>query len=119
MTDRVKSLINRKTLKQQQTSTDTNKQQITKWFTILYISIFSEKFRNVIGDTSLKLSFHSLNNLTKFIKVHKDPLPNSQKKNVVYKIHCRDCDASYVRQTGRLKQKFLNIRVTSEETHLR
>jgi len=80
ITDRIKSLINKKTSKQQITSTDTNEQQTTKWFTILYINTVSEKFKNAIADTSLKLAFHSFNKLSKIIKVHKDPLPNSQKK---------------------------------------
>jgi len=116
MTDRVKSLINRKTLKQQKISTDTtNEQQTTKWFTIPYISTFSEKCRNVIADTSLKLSFHSLNKLSKFINVHKDPLPSLQKKNVVYKIHCNDYDASYVGQRGRL----LKTSISEHQSHIR
>lgn len=33
------------------------------------------------------------------IKTHKDVLPNNFKKNIVYQIACKDCDASYVRQT--------------------
>jgi len=32
------------------------------------------------------------------MKAHKDPL--QQKKNVVY-FNCKDCNASYVRQTSR------------------
>jgi len=77
--------------------------------------MFSEKFRNVIADTSLKLSFHSLNKLSKFIKTHKDLLPSVQKKNVVYKIHCNDCDASYMGQTDRL----LKTRISEHQDHIR
>lgn len=47
------------------------------------------------------MSFFSLNKLNKIIKTHKDPIPKQSKKNVVYKINCGDCDASYVGQTGR------------------
>jgi len=36
-----------------------------------------------------------------FIKAHKDPLSNTLKRNVVYKIKCNDCDTSYVGQIGR------------------
>jgi len=97
MIDRVKCLINRKTLKLRQSLNGT-----TKWFTIPYINTFSGKFRNVIIDMNLKLSFYSVNRLSKFIKIHKDPLSNLQKKNVIYKIHCNNCDASYVGQTGGL-----------------
>jgi len=65
--------------------------------------------------SNLKLSFHSFNELNKFIKIHKDPLPNLQKKNVVYKIHYNDCDASYVGQTGRL----LKTKISEHQSHIR
>jgi len=42
-----------------------------------------------------------LNKLSKFIKVHKDALPHPSRSNVVYKIECADCDASYVGQISR------------------
>ncbi|KYN27438.1 hypothetical protein ALC57_03147 [Trachymyrmex cornetzi] len=35
------------------------------------------------------------------IKAQKDSLPADCKKNIVYKIDCSDCDASYVGQTCR------------------
>ena len=31
----------------------------------------------------------------------KDRIPDDDKSSVVYKINCRDCDASYVSETGR------------------
>jgi len=66
----------------------------------------------------LTLHFFSLNKLNSFIKTHKDPLLNKAKKNVVYKIYCKDCDASYVGQTERtLKTRILehcNRRNTSD-----
>jgi len=69
----------------------------------------SKKFKNVIAGSKLKLSYHSLNKLSKVIKVHKDLFLNSQKKNVVYKISCKDCDASYVEQTGRLLKTRISV----------
>ena len=44
---------------------------------------------------------YNINKLKKFIKVHKDPLDSFSKSNVIYKINCNDCDASYVGQTER------------------
>ena len=35
------------------------------------------------------------------IKTQKDPIPANMKKNVVYRISCNECDASYVGQTSR------------------
>lgn len=61
-----------------------------------------------------KLAFYSLNKLRSFIKVHKDPLPDSSKRNVVYKISCNDYDVSYVGQTGRQ----LNTRISEHRKHI-
>ncbi|EZA46481.1 hypothetical protein X777_00115, partial [Ooceraea biroi] len=41
------------------------------------------------------------NSLNKFIKVKKDPIEKMSHCNVVYKISCCDCEASYVGQTKR------------------
>jgi len=48
------------------------------------------------------------------IKGHKDPLSNHSKKNVVYKISCKDCDATYVGQTKRK----LNTRITEHRNQI-
>jgi len=111
MSDRLKSLVYGKTLKQK-IPQEINE---TKWFTVPYVGSFSEKFKKVIAGTKLKLAYQSLNKLNKFIKVHKDPISNSHKKNVVYKISCNDCDASYVGQTGRL----LKTRISEHQNHIR
>ncbi|EFN60538.1 hypothetical protein EAG_15774, partial [Camponotus floridanus] len=41
------------------------------------------------------------NKLNKFICLHKDRLPLEYWTNVVYRINCINCDASYVGQTRR------------------
>ena len=41
------------------------------------------------------LKARSLNKFNKFIKVQKNSKPDLIKNNVVYKIMCNDCDASY------------------------
>jgi len=53
--------------------------------------------------------------LNQFIKVHKDPLPITSRPNVVYKINCLKCDASYVSQT----KKTLNTRISEHRNHIR
>jgi len=63
-----------------------------KWFSIPYIQGISKRFKNFINGSVVKISFFNLNKLNKFIKVHKDS-PNEKKKNIVYMINCRDCDA--------------------------
>jgi len=86
MTDRIKSLVNKKTFKQNKSSQETVETRTIKWFTIPYVGNFSERFKRVIVSTRLRLAYHSFNKLKKFIKIQKDLLPNLQKKNVVYKI---------------------------------
>jgi len=50
------------------------------------------------------------------IRVHKDPLPRDKKSNIVYKISCKNCDASnYVGQTCRQ----LKLRITEHKNHIR
>jgi len=49
---------------------------------------------------------------------HKDPNQPSSNNNVVYKIHCKDCDATYVGQTKRqlktrLKEHINNMKSSS------
>jgi len=61
------------------------------------------------------VSFFSLNKLHEFIKVHKDPVPHESKSNVVYRISCKDCNASYVGQTGRQ----LKTRIAEYKNHIR
>ena len=53
--------------------------------------------------------------MDKYIKVQKDICPHTSKSNVVYKISCNNCDASYVGQTGRQ----LKIRITEHRNHIR
>ena len=57
------------------------------------------------------LSFFSLNKLDRIIKAQKDVLSHDSKKNIVYKIKCKNCNA-YVGQTDRK----LNTRI-NEKSH--
>jgi len=52
--------------------------------------------------------------LGRVIKAQKDPLPIKCNKNVVYKLSCKDCDATYVGQTKRK----LNTRVTEHKNDI-
>jgi len=47
------------------------------------------------------VGYRGLNKIDNIIKVHKDHTEHNCKKNIVYKIHCKNCDASYVGQTKR------------------
>jgi len=73
---------------------------------------FIQMFKNI---PNFKLSFFGINSLNKFIKTHKDRLPFLSRSNVVYKINCLHCDASYVGQTRRL----LKQRIDEHRSHIR
>jgi len=61
-----------------------------------YIKSISEKFKNFLKSPNITLAFYSLNKLDCIIRGHKDPLSNHSKKNIVYEISYKDCDATYV-----------------------
>jgi len=110
---RLKSLLYN--FNKQEDSNNDESDQSNKWFTIPFIDSVSNKFRGIAKDIDSRLTFYSVNKLGRFIKVHKDPLQNTSKRNVVYKILCKDCDASYVGQTGRQ----LNTRISEHRAHIR
>ena len=68
----------------------------------------------MVRDLNVRMSYTGINKLRSLIRVQKDKLPKNQKNNVVYKISCKDCDASYVGQTGRL----LKTRVKEHRSHI-
>ncbi|KMQ83227.1 hypothetical protein RF55_20574 [Lasius niger] len=77
----------------------------TNYFNIPYVPIFSEQFRPVVRDLQTKISYTGMNKLTRFIRVQKDILQKEKRNNVVYKIPCNDCNASYVGQTSTFEKQ--------------
>ena len=79
-----------------------------------HINSMSEKFLSICKDINIKLAFFSDNKLNRFIKVQKDALSKFGNKNVIYKICCKDCDASYMGQTYRK----LSSRIFEHHRHI-
>jgi len=73
--------------------------------------MFMQFFKNI---PNIKLSFFGIKTLSSIIKVQKDSLPPLFHSNVVYKLRCAQCDASYVGQTHRL----LKIRIDEHRSHI-
>lgn len=92
-----------------------HREESVSYFTIPYVPLISEQFKRITKDLNVKLSYRSLNKMNSFIKVHKDSCPLSSRQNVVYRINCKDCDASYVGQTKRQ----LNTRISEHKNHIR
>ncbi|XP_071653431.1 uncharacterized protein [Temnothorax longispinosus] len=110
---RIKALLNRRT-RRQDVSLTICEEERRKWLTVPYVEGISDDFTRVVRDLNVRLSFFSLNKLKKFIKVQKDVLPAQSNKNVVYKISCRECDATYVGQTKRQ----LKTRISEHRSHI-
>jgi len=66
-----------------------------------YINKLSELIVATLDNSLYITCFRILNNLGGFIKAHKDTHDFFNNNNVVYKIFCKDCSASYVGQTKR------------------
>jgi len=114
---RIKSLINTKNNPSISSSKEIHDDSShnRKFVVLPFIKGVSELISSTIDKTKYTIGYRVLNSLGKFIKVHKDtniPLSNN---NVVYKISCNDCNASYVGQTKRqlktrLKEHSNNIK---------
>ncbi|KYN09399.1 hypothetical protein ALC57_18504 [Trachymyrmex cornetzi] len=85
------------------------------YFTIPFIPFLSEKIKKFFKkDTLIRMAYKGINNLKGFIKSHKDFRSKLSHTDVVYKIECQDCDASYVGQTGRC----LKTRINEHRNHI-
>jgi hypothetical protein len=85
------------------------------YFTIPYVDDISKKFEHIFkNDPTISMAYTGLNKLSKFIRAQKDKLPPDSHSNVIYKINCKDCEASYVGQTGRL----LKTRINEHRNHI-
>jgi len=100
---RIKSLINNKNITNIRGSKESlaHSYNNKKFVVLPYINGISELISSTIDKTKYITGFRVLNSLGRFIKVHKDTNNLHSNNNVVYKISCKDCDASYVGQTKR------------------
>jgi len=80
---------------------DANSNVERKIMVLPYVQPLSEFISSNIDKSKANIGFRCLNKLSRFIKVHKDVDHTSCKNNVIYKIACNNCDATYVGQTKR------------------
>jgi len=66
-----------------------------------YIKNISETINSSIDKSKYMIGYRILNELTRFIKRHKDKNNLDSNNNGVYKICCNNCNASYIGQTKR------------------
>lgn len=85
-----------------------------KLFVVPYIPKVTNCVISNLNKDVFTIGIHCINKLNRFVKVHKDITDTMSKNNVVYKIACKDCDASYIGQTKRN----LNTRVKKHEYNI-
>jgi len=57
------------------------------------------------------VGYRSLNNLNNIDYAYKDKTDFNIKNNVVYKSHCKNCDASYIEPKGNYKRELRSISI--------
>jgi len=69
------------------------------YFTVPFIKHISSSLKTISLKFGCPMAFTIPNTLSIFIKTGKDRIENSNQSGVVYRINCKDCEASYVGQT--------------------
>ncbi|KYN27905.1 hypothetical protein ALC57_02691 [Trachymyrmex cornetzi] len=59
-------------------------------------------------------AYRGIKKSNSFIRVQKDKLPTMSQAEVVYRLNCKNCDASYVGQTGRC----VGVRMSEHRNHI-
>ena len=69
-----------------------------------YICGMSKPVRRILAPLHIRTCFSPFRILSNILVHPKDPVPLSQRKGVLYRIPCADCDMTYVGQTERILQ---------------
>ncbi|KYN02856.1 hypothetical protein ALC62_06323 [Cyphomyrmex costatus] len=98
--------------------TDDHSQDVVQptWFTVPFVRGITEKI-NRLNNSHLRVQYFEKYRLvsSSCITMHKNPLPREKKSGVVYKISCKNCNASYVGETCRQ----LKSRIAEHRNHIR
>ena len=86
--------------------TDINGEQEKPTLLVLpYLKNTSETIQRTCKQLGIKAVFKSQGTLRQTLTRVKTPRPEMKKKNVIYEIPCKDCNMSYIGETGRSLQK--------------
>ena len=69
--------------------------------TLPYIQGLSEPIKRLLSHLDIQVRLRANTTLRSMLMRPKDPVPQEERVGVVYKIPCRDCTKTYVRQSGR------------------
>jgi len=104
---RMKYFVNRDHIKKQKPN---YQKEDKKMIVLPYINNISETIKSSIDSNKYITGYRILNKLTGYVKRHKDINKHDTRNNIVYKIFCNNCNASYVGQKDNLKQELTNMR---------
>ena len=88
-------------------NTTTNKNKRNRFISLPYVKELESFINNFFKQHNTNVVYSTKNKLNNIIKLGKDKTKTCDNVNVVCKIKCKDCSASYVGQTGRR----LNVRI--------
>ena len=72
-----------------------------KFISLPYIPGTSETLKRVFSSHKINCAFYSKETLRKQLSKPKDKVPINDRNNIIYKIPCNDCSASYIGETKR------------------
>lgn len=72
-----------------------------KYFKVTYVENLGEQIKNIFTKLNINIAFKSDNTIKKFFTKTKSATPIELLSNIIYKISCKDCPATYIGQTGR------------------
>jgi len=72
-----------------------------RFFVIPYVRNISEITASLFNKSNFTVGFRILNKMDKIVRVQKDQIEYTQKRNVVYRIGCNNCEVTYTGQTKR------------------
>ena len=93
----VKSFISKQTFRLLREEKD----DLRSCVTIPYIQGVLEVVTRILSDINVQVHMKPFRTLRRILSHPKDHTPDDDKSSIVYKINCRDCDASYAGETGR------------------
>ena len=83
------------------TRKDREKDDPRSHVTIPYIQGVSEAVSRILSDINVQVHMKPFRTLGRILFHPKDHIPDDDESSAVYKINCRDCDASYIGETRR------------------
>ena len=88
----------------QRQQANTNIERPSATVVLPYIRGLSEPIQRILAPLHIRTCFCPYRTLSNILVHPKHPVPPDQRKGIVYRISCADCDMTYVGQTGRTLQ---------------